>query len=160
VVFISQPQIGDQLSQFAVEFGEVSDLPVVYKLHPHEYDDWEDKYPHLEQSRVQVVCDEPQLYEILAESTVQVGVDSTVLYEGLNFDLDTYIFENVEIYLSQLIQTEYAEGVSTVEDLSREIHSNNADKHNVNQFFRKNAIQNMEDALSDVVNREKNVSLE
>jgi hypothetical protein len=151
VVFLSQPTIGDSLYDFAVEFAEQSDLPVVYKLHPHEYDNWKERYPRLEQSSIRVVCDEPPLYELLAESTVQVGVRTTVLYEGLNFDLDTYIFDDVQIHVSRLADTSYATRISTVEELSRRIATRASNPVDVDKFFKSNAIQNMQDALEDIL---------
>lgn len=158
VVFISQPQIADSLSQFAVKFEETFDISTVYKLHPHEYDNWEETYPHLKQSTIQVVSHEPQLYELLSESTVQVGVDSTVLYEGLNFNLDTFIFDDVDLYLSDLGETEYASYVTNVEDLRREIDNRESKTVDVEMFFKSNPTKNVQTALSEIMNQHESSS--
>lgn len=93
IVFISQPYVGEKLSQFAVKCATlVNDRTITYKLHPREYDGWQDRYPWLTESDVEVInSDEPELYELLARGDAQVGVSSTALYEGALFDTETYL---------------------------------------------------------------------
>lgn len=95
VLFISQPTVGESLSSLAVELADrTDDSEVVYKLHPSEYTGWEETYPGLANADLQVVdSDDPPLYELLASARVQVGINSTVLFEGLNFDLETYLVD-------------------------------------------------------------------
>lgn len=95
ILFVSQGPVGKQLSQIAVKLTERIDpsWDIVYKLHPGEYGRWKREYTTLVDSTVTVVDTDPSLYELFAESTIQVGVGSTALYEGLAFDLDTYVFD-------------------------------------------------------------------
>ena len=66
----------------------------MYKLHPGEYDRWREAYPWLVDADIKVIdSSEPPLYELFARSSVQVGVASTAIYEGLTFDLETYIYD-------------------------------------------------------------------
>lgn len=70
VIVISQPPYADRLSRFAVSLSEsrAVDETVVYKLHPKEYADWKQRYPHLADSEVEISAGEPPLYKLFAES--------------------------------------------------------------------------------------------
>jgi hypothetical protein len=95
VLFVSQRDIGEQLSVLAVELqarlapGEVE---IVYRLHPSEGMGWRERYPALAASGIKVEeAGARALYAAQAEADVQVGVYSTALMEGIAFGLDTLI---------------------------------------------------------------------
>jgi hypothetical protein len=96
ILFISQGSSGKELSKFAVDVTNYSDLNynVVYKLHPGEYHRWKREYPWLykERDKIKIVEESIPLYRLMAESKTQVGVSSTAIYEGLYFGLNTYIY--------------------------------------------------------------------
>ncbi len=97
VLFISGAAYGEALSRVAADLkklGETSDkkIEVIYKLHPDEFGSWREKYPVLTQNDVRVIDSrDVSIYEFFNEADAQVGVFSTALYEGIAFDLDTYI---------------------------------------------------------------------
>lgn len=96
IIFISQGTVGEQLSKFALEVDRDPRITydVVYKLHPGEYDRWKDEYPWLVEANFEVIDDsDRQLYQLFAESSIQIGVGSTAVYEGLCFDLKTYVYD-------------------------------------------------------------------
>lgn len=96
IVIISQPKAGKELSKFAVKLAKDDQISanIVYKLHPKEYGDWEERYPWLVETAIDIIdSDSPPLYQILAESQKLVGAFSTVIYEGFNFGLKTYLLE-------------------------------------------------------------------
>jgi hypothetical protein len=142
ILFISQGTIGKQLSQFAVEVHEHPDITcdIVYKLHPGEYDRWENQYPWLIDTDFEVVDDpERGLYPLFAESTVQIGVYSTAIYEGLAFELDTYLYDCDGVrQLQPLINNNIVDLVSSVDEFLAALQepSRNFDK---NQFFEPDA---------------------
>lgn len=95
IIFISQPTIGEELSKLASKVANSTQesKSVVYKLHPHEYENWRERYPWLIKSKCTVVDnDMPHLYDLFARSNFQVGVNSTALYEGLAFGLTTLLY--------------------------------------------------------------------
>ena len=57
ILVISQWVIGEDLSRFAVELSKVKDLgyKIVFKLHPLNYRGWQEKYPWLVDSDVEVI---------------------------------------------------------------------------------------------------------
>ena len=94
MVVISQPTIGARLARFVMELRQVapSHVEFVYKIHPGEAADWQQRYGFLAEAGIHVSTDPSQdLYQILAESTWQLGVFSTALYEGLAFGCHTFI---------------------------------------------------------------------
>jgi hypothetical protein len=96
IIVISQGPFGEYLSKFAIEIAKQDEIDhdVVYKLHPGEYDRWRSEYPWLDDPAITVIeNDSTPLYKLLSRSKAQVGVNSTVIYEGLNFGLDTYLLE-------------------------------------------------------------------
>jgi len=122
ILFVSQGTIGEQLSKFALAVDEHPDIDheVVYKLHPGEYYQWQEEYPWLANADFEVVDDSDRdLYRLFAESTVQVGAGSTAVYEGLCFDLDTYVYDCPESFkLAPLVEEGTAEKISTADELA------------------------------------------
>jgi len=154
ILFISQGTIGATLSKFAVEVDQHSSIEhdVIYKLHPGEYDRWQDEYSWLADADIKVIdSSEPQLYQLFAKSSVQVGVGSTAIYEGLVFDLETYIYDCQESsVLSQLIEHGPAKLIQSSEELAKLIGYNDVlfDK---NDYFAPNALRQAISTLNHLV---------
>jgi hypothetical protein len=86
--------VGRELNRMAVALHASADaaaLHIVYRLHPSESAGWQERYPELAASGLEV---EPaasrSLYASQADADVQVGVYSTSLLEGLAFGLPTF----------------------------------------------------------------------
>lgn len=158
VVFISQGTIGAGLSRFALEVAERRpDLDIVYKLHPGEYGRWMDDYPWLVDAPFTVVgADGPELYDLFADAATQVGVYSTALYEGLCFDLDTYVVDLPgNSYMDALVARGAATRVSSPAELLDDMSNENSVHVDTDEFFRPNALSNIEAALSEIRRRER-----
>jgi len=94
VLFISGLAYGPQLSEVAVQLKKASkdDVEIIYKLHPDEFSKWRELYPALEENNINVIdSKDVSIYEFFNDSDAQVGVFSTAIYEGIAFDIDTYI---------------------------------------------------------------------
>lgn len=144
ILFISQGTIGERLSKFAMEVNQHSGVThdVVYKLHPGEYDRWKDEYPWLLEADFEIIdSSEPPLYELFAESDAQVGVGSTAVYEGLAFDLETYVYEKSSV-LQPLVDDGSATVVSTADELASALGSRSGSFHH-DYYFAPNAMQRM-----------------
>lgn len=151
VLVVSQPPHAETLSRFAVALSEstATDETVVYKLHPKEYADWEERYPHLVSSAVEISAGEPPLYELFAESQAQIGVDSTALYEGLRFGLETYIFDDAgSVQMEYLLSNGHATLVRSAEEYLTARKAGD-DGSNVDSefFFSRNAADNFHSAV-------------
>lgn len=125
LVVVSQGAIGAALSRFAVELAGRDGFPldVVYKLHPAEATAWRTAYPWLADAAadgaLEVVDDtDASLYGLFAASTAQLGVYSTAVYEGLCFDLRTYVADLPgAVRLRPLLEDGSATLVGSVDDL-------------------------------------------
>lgn len=99
VLFISQWTIGTKLVDIAFNFAERNpELQVEYKLHPKEYESWEQLYPKLVEAKKLSnfkLCDSSRndLYEVLNSVEYVVGVYSTVLYEALALGKKTILMK-------------------------------------------------------------------
>ncbi len=128
IVFISQQNIGVQLSLFAVELAKrINDSPrIIYKLHPLEYAIWKDDYPLLYQAVKNGIIDivdkdAPSLYQLLAEAKWQIGVNSTALFEGLAFGCITILADIPGIeYMQPLIDSGHAKVAKNASDVDFE----------------------------------------
>jgi hypothetical protein len=157
IIFISQPTIGDELGALAFELSQSEGFPhkIVYKLHPGETNRWKQRYPKLAESGVRVVGDEEvSLYELFSESTSQIGVYSTALYEGIYFDLETFIYEAPGAQqMSYLIENDYAQSIETAAELKVKLNDEKPrTTAETEKIFRSNAIENMLDVLCTLTN--------
>jgi hypothetical protein len=154
ILFISQGIIGKQLSKFAVKMSESSSIhnKLVYKLHPGEYNRWRDEYPWLDKADITVIdSSQPSLYRLFSQSKVQIGVGSTALYEGLFFDLETFIYNLPgKEAVRPLIDDGVVEVIDAVDDLEVSGSSNfsTCDKE---RFFKPNPISNFEDEIREIL---------
>jgi hypothetical protein len=155
ILFISQPNISEILSEFAIALGNdpAFDYKIVYKLHPRELVGWRRGLPLLVTSNVEVADPENKtLHELFAESIIQVGVCSTALFEGLAFGLQTYMVDAqcVEV-MDSLFKTGMAKKVSTPEELKKLINEDkDLEQLDLKYFFRKNSVENIVSFLGDL----------
>ncbi|WP_082230104.1 hypothetical protein [Halorubrum lipolyticum] len=154
LLFISQGTIGRELSQFALKVHEDDRIEheVVYKLHPGEYDRWEDEYPWLAESDMRVIDEsEPPLYRLFAESSAQVGVGSTAVYEGLCFDLETFVFEaDGADVLQPLVEDGAASMIEDVDDLAGQMGSVDTSQFDRERFFKSDSVANILEELERI----------
>lgn len=150
ILFISQGTVGERLSKLAVEVEthQFIDHNVVYKLHPGEYNRWQDEYPWLVDADIEVVdSSEPPLYELFAESSVQVGVSSTAVYEGLAFNLETYVYDcSGSEVIEPLIGGGAAELISSADNLATSL-GTNTNSFESYYYFTSNATETMCEVL-------------
>ena len=143
ILFISQGVIGKYLSGIAFELAKKrSDLKIIYKLHPGEYETWRQNYPELVEAsdfdNFEVIDNSKiPLYKLFAESNYQVGAFSTAIYEGLMFNCKTFIVDvpGVE-YLDDLIEKNYVFKISDIDDLSDNLNKFKPTEYDKNFFFK------------------------
>lgn len=154
ILFVSQPSIGQDLSRFAVEYAEDDhDHDVIFKLHPASRVEWRTEYPWLVDAPLTVMAgDDPSLHELLSSSSVLVGVYSTVIYEGIMFDLDTYLIDLPGVsQMEHLVTDGAAQIVQSPQELREHIQSSNGERAvEENYYFKLNAHENIDKALREI----------
>lgn len=158
IIFISQPKIGEMMSEIAVDLNELIDKEryrILYKLHPGEYERWRERYLKLAASDIEVIDNNRvDLYELFAASSCQIGgYGSTATFEGLEFGLKTYIMrEGAYPMLVDLCEKGMAQFFDGAQDLYELIVSDSESVQQMNSFWKKNALENMKreiDAIMD-----------
>ena len=157
IIFISQYPIGKELSSIAVALNKIMDTEkyqIVYKLHPEEYEGWRSRYLELAESDIKVYdtnhCD---LYGLLAASTYQVGAYcSTSTFEGLAFNLKTYILRNGALAeLKLLCEKHLAHFFDTAEELYQLILDDAEMPESQICFWKENALENIRREISAII---------
>lgn len=145
IIFLSQASVGDELSKLAVKLSQYDDIGynIIYKLHPNEYKNWEDRYPRLSEADLRVIGENgPELYNLFAKSSIQVGVYSTALFEGIAFGLSTYVYKIAGWeYVKNLVSESSVQTFSSDKELISLL-QNVRDPNNKATFFEKNSIHN------------------
>jgi len=155
IVFISTPEAGPILSEIAAELSSRPEIPydIVYKLHPDEFERWPTDYPWLRDAPLSVVGrDGPSLYDLFAESSVQIGVGSTALYEGLAFELTTYLLREPTVeWLGPAIEHGDATVIESASELAGRL--GDADRRPVQRerYFKPDAVSNAVGVLEELV---------
>lgn len=126
ILIISQHSVGMPLAKLAFELDQLlgeKGFRVVLKLHPLESGNWKETYPFLVESGVHVVDHSKQpIYYYFGKACCQVGVYSSALYEGMYFQLSTFVLK-VEGWdgLLPLIESGSVKAVDSASQIAQEI---------------------------------------
>ena len=159
-MFISQITIGEILSDIAIALNQLIDTKryqIIYKLHPFEYEGWRERYPRLAASGIEVYDNNHvDLYELFAASTYQVGgFSSTAIFEGLYFDLKTYIMrEGVFPEIKVLCEKGLAKLFDSAEELYQMILKESEDPGSGMNFWKEKALENMKREIDRIMDQE------
>ena len=135
---------------------KIADKKVLYKLHPGE-DDYYDEY--FEEGKefddiLQIVrTTDKNLYECFAESFIQIGESSTGLFEGVAFELMTYIVDNprVDTVVRPLIEKGYARVITSVNEITFDEVCTNL---NIDFLWKRDALNNAVRAIKEIAGME------
>lgn len=159
IIFISQPMIGERLADIAISLEQMLDkkvYQVIFKLHPGEYERWRERYPRLAKSSVTVIDNnKTDLYELFAEAKYQIGAyGSTATFEGLEFDLKTYILrEGASSVLQLLCEKEMATFFDSADELAQMIIDEQKKETIKKVFWEKDALNNMKKVIDAIAAR-------
>lgn len=163
ILFISQWTIGIYLSKVAKELSvklPIEKFRIIFKLHPGEYSDWQNKYTDLIGSNIEIIDNnEESIYKFFSESDMQIGVYSTAIYEGLAFNLNTLILRvgQYEI-MNILVDSGYAKFIDSSDDVVECINKySNYDNKNdvccrdVGDFWMTNSLDNITREINKIL---------
>lgn len=171
IIILSQPYIDKMFAELTAKLltheklGNL-DFEIVFKLHPHSYDADKSIYTEqLKDSRFKLIDNsKTPLYQLLAESDVQIGCTSTAIFEGLSYDLATFIYhlKDSDIHMGDLCRLGYAQMFEDDEDfiqkLQKTVEENNASREK-KEFFEADAKQKMVNVLEALLNNYKSMQL-
>jgi hypothetical protein len=161
ILVLSQGLIGVNLSEFIIKLAKKlpSEYNIIYKLHPAEYHDFQEKYSKLlKLKNVEIAhsSNSKNLYEYFAESTFQIGVYSTALYEGIAFGLKTFTVKLPGYeFLLDLIKAGYIKLVSQVEEVLDDLkYKGGVNTEAVRDLWEDNAITNMKSEINRILEKD------
>ncbi len=151
----------DKLQELAIKLSTDLDpkaYRIVFKLHPHEYKIWKERFPLLRRSRVKVISnDKYSLYYCLAKSDIVLGINSTALYEAVMFDVAILIYKDSDYQISRfLYENGIAELISSYEQLKDTITASNVvSSGSYEKVFTKNSIDNFNREIKKIIDQGK-----
>lgn len=163
ILFISQGSIGMQLSQLAcqltTQYNQNTKYQILYKLHPGEFASWKSLYPELamlhEQGSLKVIDNSNEsIYQLFSTASIQIGVGSTALFEGLAFNLKTFILNTHGHERMQcLYDSGHAKLINNIEDLADALSSNDSSfsNLNINYFWKQNALETIKENIISIL---------
>ena len=163
ILFLSSGPIGSMLANVAVELSErlnMDEYSIIYKLHPGEYAIWKEKYKNLITKKITVIDNNrTNLYELFATSNIQVsGYDSTTVFEGLYFELPTFILDYcVSEEINELCEIGIANYFNTAAELYESIKNINKKKMtNKICLWKQNGLKNVIEEIDKILNSKNN----
>ena len=155
ILFISQGTIGKELSKLAIKLDKLINhekYNIIYKLHPGEYYRWEDEYPWLKNSNIEIIDNSKyDIYYYFSRCNFQVGVYSTAIFEGLGFDLKTFIYKIYGYkHMKDLYENNYAQLVASADDIINKLNSGEENIINKEFFWKSNSLKNIIDNLNNI----------
>lgn len=145
ILFLSQGTVGKYLGRLACEVAKrlpAEKYRVIYKLHPAEYQTWEDDYAYLQACQVEVAGQGAKgIYAYFASSDVQVGAYSTAIYEGLGFGLHTLVLR-VGHYgaMQPLVDEGFAKYIDSAEEAVQYIQENKWGDKEAQDFWKEGSL--------------------
>lgn len=151
ILFISSWSTGKELSKLAIKLDKLINhqkYNIIYKLHPGEYHE----YPWLKNSNIEIVDNSTyDIYYCFSRCNFQVGVNSTAIFEGLGFDLKTFIYK-IHGYkqVKVLYENNYAQLVTSADDIINKLKSGEGNIINKEFFWKSNSLKNIIDNLNNI----------
>ena len=155
ILFISQWTIGKELSKLAIKLDKLINhekYNIIYKLHSGEYYSWEDEYPWLKNSNIEIIDNSNNdIYYYFSRCNFQVGVYSTAIFEGLGFDLKTFIYKVYGYkYMKDLYENNYAQLVASADDIINKLNSGEENIINKDFFWESNSLENIINNINNI----------
>lgn len=157
ILFISQGTVGEELSKLAIKLDKLIDhkkYSIIYKLHPGEYDRWRRTYPWLVNSTFKIIDNnDKDIYYYYLKSTFQIGVRSTAIFEGLGFNLKTFIYKVYGYkYMRYLYENNYAKLVVSAGDIINQLNNDKNNIENKEFFWKSNSLKNIINNINNIIN--------
>ena len=135
----------------------LSDFKIMYKLHPDEDVENNSQYERLLKYKYNIEIigkNNDSLYECFAKSQIQIGVYSTGLYEGIAFNLKTFILKiNGSQYLSDLVSEGHAVYVTAPAQIIQCLKDSSENRYYENSLWEKNALNNLNREIDYIVRK-------
>lgn len=122
ICFISTLAEGEQISKIAAQVADTlgNEYHVIYKLHPHEFGYYKERYPWLVNDNLDVIDNtENHIFKYLAESSVVVSTRTASVWEGIGFGCKTILlnFGDTAVNMEYFIKEKNVPLVDTADEV-------------------------------------------
>lgn len=130
---------------------------IYYKLRPDDYYQWQERYPEEFQvlPNLKVIDnDETPFYDYFVRSSYQVGINSTALFEGIAFELTTFILKKGWYEeMTRAIQDDHVILVKDAEEIVSHIQNGKKILNTLNcqELFLENCVSNVEEVVGELL---------
>ena len=155
ILFISSGAACKQFSKLAIKLDKLIDhkkYNITYKLHPGEYDRWKRTYPWLINSTFKIIDNNKKdIYHYLSKAEYLIGISSTVIFEGLEFNLKTFLYKICGYQcMKDLYENNYAKLVTSAEEIVEGLDSNKNNIENKEFFWKSNSLKNIINSINNI----------
>ena len=163
ILVLSQPIFYSELLQNVFDLicllkKDRVNFKLLFKLHPTEYSQPIENWSKISKfAEVEIIGNsKKQLYELFSISDIQIGVTSTSIFEGLLYELKTYILNigNAKIRMKDLCEENYATFCENINDCANSITCSYQNKNYCrpkDAFFKENALDNMISIIDSMI---------
>ncbi|MCU4974989.1 hypothetical protein OB955_19945 [Halobacteria archaeon AArc-m2/3/4] len=153
ILIMSQPTNIDMLIDIATTIKNESEFEVTYRLHPKNRANWKSNFPELDNSDIEVDDGNISLYDQFGRVDYQLGTTSTALFEGLQFNLPTLVYETDSYVHELLSDIDIVTSFTSSEDVIRTLTTYDGviPDCDMDGLFRPNPIDNIERELNDII---------
>ena len=156
ILFISQGTVGKELSKLAINLNNLINhekYNIIYKLHPGEFDRWETEYLWLKESNIKVIDNNKNdIYYYFSKCNFQIGVYSTAIFEGLGFNLKTFIYKTYGCqHMKYLYENSYAQLVTSAGDIINQLNNDKNNIENKEFFWKSNSLKNIISNINNII---------
>jgi len=157
ILIISQESLGLRFAAMAMALARRLDpnrYRIVYKLHPREYDIWEQAYPESFRSSGVEIAGNVDLYSLLSRCDFHVGAYSTTIIESLGFGKRLILLEGYGAhYFSDLIGQSGVSLARNDDDVLKIIQSGRRMKQDRKEgvYWEKNSLQKIVNRMGEIL---------
>jgi hypothetical protein len=156
ICFISTLAEGEQISKIAAAVADAigDEYHIIYKLHPHEFGYYKERYPWLVNDKLEVIdTTENHIFTYLAKSTVVVSTRTASVWEGIGFGCKTILlnYGDTAINMEYFIKEKHVPLVDTAAQVIELIKTDRAGVVDPDGMFEPNALRNFDNFIRDII---------
>lgn len=160
ITFISSMMniMGEYVKEIAANV-DLEEYEILFKLHPNEYQNWEENYPKIPESVKIIDNNDKDIHYFIAISDAVIGINSTALFEAAFYPTEIFIleedsYENMGILLNSG-KAKLIHGMKELIDRITRLEDKTVCDFDYNAVYSKNSIQNIQKEVQRILNEMK-----
>lgn len=148
ICFISTLAEGAEISRIAAELADAigDEYHIIYKLHPHEFSYYKERFPWLKNDRIEVIdTTENHIFRYLSQSKYMVATRTASVWEGIGLGCQAILLNlgDTRINMGYFIDEKQVPLVDTAQQIIDLIKNDGAGRVNPDDMFEPHAFENL-----------------